>query len=570
MKSSNSGHNALNTPWPDPLAGTGLWNIGAMALPAPMLSICSALVFAIVVVYLRSGGATQELFVLPWHTAFAIAAASAGVAWLIVFRCRQRPGRLGPRLWALSLAAANSLIAVLTLVARNASWSLTLAVAGLSAAIALAPRLLKVRPDSPMVQRIAPISLLILLVTVPSSCAVRKAIAGKTEERVDRRIQQLRLWTMDVKEVAGFGWVRMEDAPEGAKRGIEKLRALRFVNQESDAELWRSAAILGKDDELATAQQELTEAVVAALAPDRVPRVSTLKEPAVRWNQEQARWEAYSQFAGLSEITGGYYSELGRLFAELESTDETIVQPAIVTYRGHYAGQRKLLAEYLDQTASTWTDNWGPFRVPNVGVLIGRERMPLDAVLRAPFLTSDGLTLAAGQLAQLAAMPAERMQAMACGGRDTAARTAPGCRCQSYEHGEREYVRLDCYSYRPRAEGTGAELRVEMRLVYQSEEGRRVHDGATPSEIYFHFLVPQGKGSDNFREEVMTSLAAAVRASGGNVRASGIGGSVVDGFVIEQDGGVVRVYRPAPGPLRGLTPELDALIVRAIPRTAGG
>ncbi|HEX6158942.1 MAG TPA: hypothetical protein VF111_02170, partial [Thermoanaerobaculia bacterium] len=163
-----------------------------------------------------------------------------------------------------------------------------------------------------------------------------------------------------------------------------------------------------------------------------------------------------------------------------------------------------------------------------------------------------------------------RMQAMACGGRDTAARTAPGCRCQSYEHGEREYVRLDCYSYRPRAEGSGAELRVEMRLVYQSEEGRRVHDRATPSEIYFHFLVPQGKGSDNFREEVMTSLAAAVRASGGNVRASGIGGSVVDGFVIEQDGGVVRVYRPAPGPLRGLTPELDALIVRAVPKTAGG
>lgn len=170
---------------PDPLASAGFWNIGAWALPAAMLSVCSAAVFATVFVSVQLGG-TDQGFVLPLPWTAIIGTAGAVLGWVIVVVCRRRPGRLWPRIWALGLACANSFIAILAVTVRESLWSSALAVAGFSAAVALAPRLARLRPDSPMVQRIAPLSLLILLIVVPSSCALRRALAGHTQEKVYR------------------------------------------------------------------------------------------------------------------------------------------------------------------------------------------------------------------------------------------------------------------------------------------------------------------------------------------------------------------------------------------------
>ncbi|HEX9984993.1 MAG TPA: hypothetical protein VGF69_17155 [Thermoanaerobaculia bacterium] len=564
MKSHDGFHAESQTILPGPLTGAGVWNVGALALPAVLLSACSAAVFATVLLFLRMGSA-RELFLLPFPGAFAIGAVAAAIAWMIALKCRRRPGRLWPRIWVLLLAAFNSAIALLATAFHDRPVILALAVAGLAAAATLVPRLGKLRPDSPLVQWVAPLSVaLILLFILPASCAVRRAITEKTEDRVEQRIQQVRLWTVQVREATGFEWRRMEEQPAAAADAVAKLKALRFAGAVDDAEVWRSAAVLRKDEELASAVRGLTREVVAGLAPERAPRVSDLREAAVRWDAQAGRWESYRQFATLSEVTGSYHQELGRLFGELASQDESTTNPKLVDYREHYAAQHAVLRQHLDSGRKSWPDNWAIVRA-------GGPHTPLAEILRTSFLEGEEGSLAAAQLGQLTTLPLQRLKSMArgapgCEGGEPGLGGGRGCQCQNYEERGRDYFRLDCYSYAPQREGTGAELRVEMRVVYQSPAGSSLDRYSLPAELYFHFLVPHGIGTEEFREEVMTELATASRGflRDGSVRSTDRGGSVAGGFVLDDGRLVVRVLRPVVVPLTGLEPERKALLVRVV------
>jgi hypothetical protein len=583
MNSYNGAHAELQDELPEPLASTGVWNVGALALPAVMLSTCSAVVFALVLFFLRIGS-RQELFVLPFPGTFVTGAIAAVISWVIALKCRRRPGRLWPRVWALALAFMNSAVALLGLVFHDRSWALALAVAGFAAAATLVPRLAKLRPDSLMVQWVAPLSvLMILLLILPTSCVVRRTITRKTEQRVDQRIQEFRLWTMQVHEATVFDWRQMEESPEAAANAIAKLKKLTFKGEVDDVEVWRAAAVLGKDAELEVAMRGLTVEVVAGLAPERVPRVSDLRQAAIRWDDQDKRWRRDAQFPVLSEITGSYYGELGRMFEELESQDVSAASAKLVDYREHYAAQRDELRNHLNAVATTWADNWAAYRVPHHDALIGRKQAPLSDVLRASFIGSEEESFAPGQLFQLTALPLQRLKTMAqgapgCEGGESSARDphtgqsrAPGCQCQNFEEKGREYFRLDCYSYVPRTAGTGADLRVEMRLVYRSA-GRRLDRHSVPAEIYFHFLIPDGVDSDQFHDAVMTDLAAAARQflNGGSLRSTDRGGSVAGGFVMEQGNTAVWVLRPVVVVLNGLIPEPRALLVRVVRTVSGG
>lgn len=575
MNSYNGAHSESRAGLPEPLAGVGMWNIGALALPAVMLSICSAVVFAVVLLFSLLGD-RQELFVLPFPGTLVTAAVAAVTAWLIGLRCRRRPGRMGPRIWALVLACLNSAIALLSLVFPSRSWVLALAVAGLAAAATLIPRLVRLRPDSAMVQWIAPVSvLLILLVILPASCAVRQAIVRKTEERVEERIRQFRVWRQQVREVTAFDWRHMEESPSAASGMVSTLKTLSFKGRIDNEDIWRAAAALGRDEELAVVMRELASEVGEGLAPDRAPRISDLREAAVRWDAQDGRWRSYAQFAALSEVTGTYYQELGRLYDELESRETTVADAKLVDYRESYAAERAVLRTSLNAVASTWADNWAAYRVPGHEALLGRTQAPLHEVLRSSFIRTGQESFAPGQLLELTSLPLHRLRELVrgspgCEGGDASFRRAPGCQCQNYDERGREYFRLDCYSYMPRAKDAGADLRIEMRLVYRARS-RRLESTALPAELYFHFLFPEGVNPDAFPGEVMTDLAAAVRpfVTEGRVRSTDRGGSVAGGFVIEQGRGVVQVLRPRIVALNGLEPEPKALLIRVV-RVAGG
>jgi len=434
----------------------------------------------------------------------------------------------------------------------------------------------RLRPNSALVQWIAPFSVvLVLVVILPTSCAVRRAITRKTEDRVEQRIRQFRVWRQQVREVTGFDWRQMEESSSAASNAVSPLKTLSFKDRVDDQDIWRAAAVLGRDEELATVARELAAEVVAGLDPERAPRMSDVREAAVRWDAEEGRWRSYPRFAMLSEVTGTYYEDLGRLFGELESHDESGAIAKLVDYRDAYAAQRAELRKSLNAIASTWADNWSAYRVPQHEALLGRTRAPLHEILGASFLRTEHESLAPGQLVELTALPLDHLKDMAqgspgCEGEASGFRRAPGCQCQNYDEEGREYFRLDCYSYMPRRAGTGADLRVEMRLVYRARM-RRLERSALPAEIYFHFLIPQDANADAFPGEVMTDLATVVRQglTRGRVRSTDRGGSVAGGFVIEQGGTTVQVLRPRVVALNGLEPEPKALLVRVV-RTAGG
>jgi hypothetical protein len=308
------------------------------------------------------------------------------------------------------------------------------------------------------------------------------------------------------------------------------------------------------------ALQGLTDQVVAGFAPNRVPKVSSLNEPAMHWDDQEKRWQVYSQFGPLSAITGSYHQELGRLFWDLK--DVPLEGARAVDYRQHYATQQRILQGYLNDSMKTWPDSWAVFRVPNHGELTGRERAALDEILRVPFAQGDEEQLSPADLPRLASLPLYRVKQLA--------QHAAGCHSQNFDERYHQYYRLDCYTYAPRREGLGAELRIEIRLVYASDPHRRLEASRLPSEIYFHFLMPDGTDGKAFREEVMTGLATAVRRSSpqAEVRSTDKGGSVVGGFVIDSASSRVHVLRPAVVSLTGITPEPNALMVRVT--RAGG
>lgn len=573
MKSYGAGHSESESALPEPLTGQGVWSLTTFALPSSQLSFASAAIYFVALAFLETGGMERSLFVLPFPGTACLAAVAAALAWTIAVRCRRRPGRIWPRIWALCLACLNSVAVIAGLIFWDRPWPLTLAVAGLAAVATLTPRLMTLRPDSPLVQRVAPISMIAVAVAIlPTTCAVRRAITNQTAQRVGQQIEQIRLWTTAVREVTNYDWRRLEESPDAAAQVVARLKDLSFRKSVNDIEVWRSAAILGKDAELSSAVQQLSDEVTAGFAPERVPRVSTLKEPAVRWDGTNRRWERYSRFAGLSGVTGTYHQELGRLFFELESQNTSGEHVKLVEYQQHYASNRQTLKRHLDEISSSWTDNWAVFQIREQARVTGRNNVPLHDLLQSPLLYDDQESLAPGDLQRLTTLRLAEVKQLArgspgCDGGDASLPRHPtGCRCLNFEENQYEYYRLDCYSYTPAQKAAGAELRIEMRVVYQSAWLAPLDDWTLPAEIYFHFLVPSGEDRDKYRESVMAGLADAARAESPRIdlRATDRGGSVAGGFSVRTGAGTVRVLRPDIVTLNGLTPEPAALRVRVV------
>ena len=133
-------------------------------------------------------------------------------------------------------------------------------VAGFAAAVSLSPRLLKLRPDSLWVQRIAPLSLLfVLLLVLPAAGTLRHSIVATKRAAVEQAVERFRQWTATVQEVTGRDW-HLEEDPQGAAQAVGALAQIRPAEPVGDAELWRSAAVLNRGSELSTGAKALATA----------------------------------------------------------------------------------------------------------------------------------------------------------------------------------------------------------------------------------------------------------------------------------------------------------------------
>ncbi|WP_295588286.1 hypothetical protein [uncultured Lamprocystis sp.] len=162
---------------PEPLApGSFIERLGTLGLPAATLSIGSLLTLVIVLAAVQHSAALRSDYSLPALPArwlWLIALGSAALAWSIVSIGSRRPGPFWPRLWALSLALAASLVVIGTLVQPlvPSHWLPSaqlhaLVTAVLAAVLSLTPRLARIRPDSVWIARIAPLTFLTTLALI--------------------------------------------------------------------------------------------------------------------------------------------------------------------------------------------------------------------------------------------------------------------------------------------------------------------------------------------------------------------------------------------------------------------
>ncbi len=222
-----AGHEERPSAIPEPLtAGSLLARIGTLGLPATLLSWVSVVALLCVLVTVQHSAALRLHYTLRLVPPWLVALGATALAWVIVAAGRRRPGPLWPRLWALTLAAGTSAIAGAALV--RPAWLPTpqvdaAVIAALAGVLALAPRLVRIHPDSNWTGRVAPLSLLVTLCLIlplallgragPDATAVDSAIAAPSEAEFAFR------------SATDFDWSRLDRQRPQAQQLLARLRA---------------------------------------------------------------------------------------------------------------------------------------------------------------------------------------------------------------------------------------------------------------------------------------------------------------------------------------------------------
>ncbi len=538
-------HEETQTRLPDPLGRTGLWHVGTLALPAAAVSFASALVFLVVWGFLSFDREMRTLFILPSAVSWSLAVLSALLAWWIVFHCRSRPGRIGPRLWVLALALLNSLIALAAAgLTRNPAVH-ALVVAGFAAALALLPRLFLLHPDSRVVQNASLLSMSVLALILPAAWVFGQSIVEREKQRVEDWTFQLNAWTIAVREATSREW-QLEEDPEGSSGAVRTIAEIDLAGDFAEPTFWHEAVVLGRDQELAGRAKELMDAAVEGLITQQRPRLSTLREPALYYDVSTTpkKWIKSSRFLPASETVGTYYRELGRLFAELDLERDPADSQGWRDLKEHCLAKRTELRAALLEQMKSWTDHWAVLRIPEAPELLGRSDLSRVELLQTPIARSGALALAPADLPRWLNLSYHRVKRA----------TAPGCRSVGpYTENSRAHFRIDCDAYAPRAEGLGADLRAQMRVVYTANGLGEPFD---TMEVYVLLPVPTGKTAEIFLTEVVSDFASAVRKYA-DVQSVDGSGSTSRMFTLPQDG--IRVTS-------GSVRQLEAVFVRAVLR----
>lgn len=496
-------HQSARANLPDPLSGFGRLNVVAWALPATMLSSASIAVLLIVLAFLQRSHEMRSLFILPFASSW-LALPAAALAWLVAVCCRGRPGRNFPRYWSLGLAMLTTLVAVVCLTdlakpVLRVSFQHALAVACLAAVLVLLPRLVRVRPDSSLVQRLAPASLLLVLVIVlPAAYFTGQQVVTSQGERIDRRLSQLQQWKADVREITAYDWSSMAQDPEGAAGRVKRLESLSFEGVMKAPGLWEAAAALDREEELKQEYMELVGALVEGADEARAPKLSDLKP-------------SDPGFPTLKGLPGEYHRHLGRLFLELEAASSKDGPAALAELSPRVEEQRKKFQDRLKALAKSLPGVAVVDEVPKEIVPEEVREMGLADLLALPLAsTSSGDLPPAADLPKLMSLTLSAGEPLARGVSNC---TATG-RYLLEANGDREYLHLQCSAYSAHEGDPEAEVRLEVQVLYESERFTKLTAGAAPASVLYRFPVEEGASAAGFRGEVVRDLETAFKKFG--------------------------------------------------------
>ena len=506
-----AGHRERQSAIPDPLAAGSLaQRLGTLGLPAAMLSWASLLALLSVLAAVQHSAqlrAAYRFFLpLPWLAALGAAA----LAGAVVAAGSRRPGPLWPRLWALALAALASAIAIAALV-RPAGLPTAqlhaLITATLAGALALAPRLARIHPDSDWTQRVAPASLLLVLALIvpPALTGVPGPVAGPDRQArpngtdgptLDAAIAALDDTEAALRAATDFNWSRFDLRLPKAEAVIAGLRALPRHPLARPAGGWGKSAAPGRADAFTAVAQRLMGSVARGLDPERaggIPRLSSLGLGA-------------QGLAGPSRIVADYFEQLGRLFQALDPAPVGITTGPLP---GAYAAATADLRGFLQAIGERWSDAWSVTMIehpPGPGVT---ETLTPRALLGKTLFADKGTGYRANEVARLWGLDLAAARRLQPGGRND-------CGGQAFEQPGREY-RIDCFAYAPAAgagpKGRGAAVLAELRIVYSSRTGA-LSERSPPAEIWYAFVVPAGASPaerDRYQRTTLDALLAALK-----------------------------------------------------------
>ena len=287
------------------------WHPGGWALPAVTLSFGSMAILVIPFLYLERSALVRAIFRLPFDPAM-LAVPAAAAAWAIAAHCRHRPGRLIPRLWALSLALITTAIAVWALVdgrfvPRGRPLVHALTVAGTLSTLVLSLRLVKVNPNHWLLQTLALISVLVaLLLGLPVIMFVEARVLAAEQRTLMSNGAELTELSRSVERLPAFKWSDMTKDARGASETVQRVRALSVPEWIGDPYAWRAAALLGQADGLQAQLLRLMDETRAGLVDGRGPQLAL---PEYSYNNNTRAWEHYPDFDKLSTTTVSYYRD---------------------------------------------------------------------------------------------------------------------------------------------------------------------------------------------------------------------------------------------------------------------
>lgn len=474
---------------PDPMSAVSRLNPGAWAPPATVLSVGSMFVLGAVFIVLRSIPTVRALFRLP-ISPVAVSIVAALLAGVVAWRCRSRPGGLFPRLWALVLTAIAIFTIGYSVTQSDLSGSSDRHIAALSVALAvitLALRwLVRVRPNQKIIAWIGVIAIVcaMTLAVVPTWAAVNHALDQETQSIADR-VQEIRRLTARIKEVTALDWAK--EFRRDLAGTHAKIDALAQIKTEPliDPQLWRTAVILGREQQLTEAYEEYLGAIVDGFGPEIGPHLSKLlREPPLVYDRGVWKWTS-EELPALSRAITHYDRHLGRLLVEARPPTSSALE------KSHQAAQKRFQGS-VEALKEHGADIWELAVLPEPPELMLADLVATKISPALPFAASDLPKLTKLPLAEAAKAGSSRR----------------GCYFGGYEDDGRSYERLGCFVYQADKE-LGARLEVEARVVYSG--------GPLPLEVYFHFVVPPKKNPGAYRAEVMKALHDVARANGSTI-----------------------------------------------------
>ena len=543
---------------PDPLQSGG---VGTWAPPAAALSLASAIVGLLVFGFLQRNADLRGLFTIalvdnPSLNRFIIvvlAFCAAGLASAIMLRCRHRPGPVLPRIWALMLTGLTLVFALIQLFSPPPDWVPLVdaaSVAGFAATLTLSPRLLRLHPDTDWVQRIAPFSLVwVLLLILPSLYFMGGDVIEVWRHGLEGAIDELRTQTEDLgrcSEVAG-GCSKQEysaafdglasavnnlsfrDIPtrfhqdEGmVKRHAELVEAEktlldglvaelpRRLNRQLAADnegkpdpasstetlddfkaLWAVALKLGKPEKAKQAYAALLDMLINS------PRIPLQEAPVIYTSfVNDGPWDKNLSFDANSRQVVERYQRRKSLFDEMESIIEDNDNPALQTLKTEF---RKKYHDGWDKQMLAMKDSWAEhWLLPYFDDHPAKDEtsypwLPLSKVLHMPLIGNIGAA-DIHELLDLSKQDAEKR-----------VDTHRASNCEKKKRDEKIFS-LHCRTYVATAKDKLA-LRVELRLIYDSRSSTE-----KPDRVFFFLPVPPGTNLESFAFELENAFPEARQA----------------------------------------------------------